>query len=50
MVFPIDVPILTLEIKEIHLNDSMPTPSEEYEVIQIKDLGYTKLWMEFKIK
>ena len=49
MGFPVTVPILTLEIKKTYLSDTEPTPASEYEVLLVKDLGYTKLWMEFKI-
>ena len=49
MDLPVSVPILTLEIKATHLSDTEPTPSEGYEIAQIKDLGYTKLWVEFRV-
>lgn len=45
-----EIPILTLEVKKIHLSDTAPTPSEGYEIVEVKDLGYTQLWLEFKVK
>lgn len=47
--FPVTVPILTLEIKAVYLSDTAPTPADGYEVVLVKDLGFTKLWMEIKI-
>lgn len=49
MSFPITVPVVTLEIKNLILADTQPTPPEGYEAIMIKDLGYTKIWMIFKV-
>ncbi len=48
MVFPVIVPILELEIKERYLSDTAPTPAEGYEIVLIKDLVYTKLWLELR--
>ena len=49
MSFPITVPLVTLEIKQVILSDTEPTPQEGYEVVMVKDLGWTKLWLEFKV-
>lgn len=49
MVFPVTVPVVTLEIKSVSLSDTAPTPADGYEVVMVKDLTYTKLWMEFKV-
>jgi len=49
VVFPVTVPILTLEIKATYLSDTAPTPAEGYEIVEVKDLGYTKLWIEMRI-
>lgn len=49
MSFPITVPIVTIEVTKIVLADAAPTPASGYEVVMIKDLGFTKLWMEFRI-
>lgn len=49
MGFPITAPILTLEIKAVYLCDTVPTPANGYEIVLVKELSYTKLWMEFKI-
>ena len=49
VVFPIIVPILEVEIKDRYLSDTAPTPAEGYEMVEIKDLGYTKLWLEFRM-
>lgn len=49
MVFPVTVPILTLEIKATHLSDTEPTPEEGYEIALVEDLGYTKLWIEVRV-
>lgn len=46
---PVTVPVLCLEIKATHLSDTQPTPADGYEIILVKDLGYTKLWIEFKV-
>jgi hypothetical protein len=43
------VALVTIEIKRLILSDTEPTPQEGYEVVMVKDLGYTKLWVEFKI-
>jgi hypothetical protein len=47
--FPIIVPVVTIEIKRIVLSDTAPTPASGYEIVLVKDLTYTKLWMEFKV-
>jgi hypothetical protein len=47
--FPISVALVSIEIKKLILSDVEPTPQEGYEVVMVKDLGWTKLWMEFKI-
>lgn len=49
MSFPITVPILTLEIKSLPRSDTEPTPPEGYKVVLLGDLGYTKLWIVFKV-
>ena len=49
MSFPITVPVVTLEVKSLMLSDTEPTPLEGYEVVMIKDLGFTKMWMIFKV-
>lgn len=49
MSFPVNVPILSLEIKQMHLADTAPTPATGYSIIEVEDLGYTKLWMEYKV-
>lgn len=46
---PMIVPVLGLEIKATHLSDTQPTPAEGYEIVLVKDLGYTKLWIEAKV-
>jgi len=45
----ITVPVVTLEIKSVSLSDTQPTPPEGYEAVLVKDLGYTKMWMVFKV-
>jgi len=47
--FPVTVPVVTLEIQNVILSDTEPAPPEGYEVIQIKDLTYTRMWMIFKV-
>lgn len=49
MGLPVTVPVVSIEINDIILSDTEPTPATGYEVVMIKDLGYSKLWMEFKI-
>lgn len=49
MSFPITVPLVTIEIKGLILSDTQPTPQEGYEIALIKDLGWSKLWIEYKI-
>ena len=49
MSFPIKVPLVTLEINRVILSDTEPTPEASYEVVLVKDLGWTKLWIEFKV-
>ena len=46
---PATFPILEIEIKDLHLGDTEPTPADGYEVLLVKDLGYTKVWIEFKV-
>jgi len=46
---PIEVNLVKVEIAELVLGDEQPTPQEGYEVVMVKDLGWTKLWMIFKI-
>ena len=49
MSLPINVPVVTIEITKLVLADAAPTPASGYEVVMVKDLTYTKLWMEFKV-
>lgn len=49
MVFPVTVPVVTLEIQKVALSDAEPIPPEGYEVVLLKDLVYTKMWMVFKV-
>lgn len=49
MVFPITVPLVAAEIKRLILKDTKPEAAEGYEVVQLKDLTWTKLWIEFKV-
>jgi len=49
VVFPVKVPILTLEILAVVVSDTEPTTEEEYQVILLKDLGYSKLWQIYRI-
>jgi len=46
---PVIVPALSIEIKALYLADTTPTPATGYEVILLKDLGFTQLWVEFKV-
>lgn len=46
---PIQVNLVSIEIKNIILSDTEPAAQEGYEVLLLKDLGYTKLWIEFKV-
>jgi hypothetical protein len=46
---PVTIPLVTVEVKKLILSDAQPTPQEGYEIVMVKDLGWTKLWMEFKI-
>lgn len=50
MALPINIPVLTIEITKIQISDEEPIPTNGYKIILIEDLGYTKLWMEIKIK
>lgn len=49
MSLPITIPALSIEIKELALKDTAPLPDTGYEIVLLKDLGYTKLWVEFKV-
>ena len=49
MGLPVIIPALSIEIKALHLSDTQPTPATGYEIMLLKDLTYTKLWVEFKI-
>lgn len=49
MALPVTINIMTLEINKVTLSDEAPTPAEGYEVVMLKDLGYTKIWVEFKV-
>ena len=49
MVFPVKVPILTLEIQAVIVSDAEPTTEEGCQVILLKDLGYSKLWQIYKV-
>jgi hypothetical protein len=46
---PITVPLLSVELQAVVKSDTQPTPPEGYEVVLLKDLGYTKLWIVYKI-
>jgi len=46
---PITVPLLSVEFQAVVKSDTQPTPPEGYEVILLKDLAYTKLWIIYKI-
>lgn len=49
MSFPINMPLVSIEIKQLILNDTEPPAENGYKIILIKDLTWTKLWMKFKI-
>ena len=49
MALPVTVPALSIEIKALYLSDTEPTPSEGYEICQVKNLEFTILWMEYKV-
>lgn len=49
MGLPVTVPLLTIELFDVVKSDTAPTPPTDYEVVKIKDLTYTKLWLIFKI-
>lgn len=49
MALPVIVPALSIEIKALHLADTEPAPIPDYDIIELKDLGYTKLWIRFKV-
>ena len=49
MALPLIVPALSIEIKAFYLNDTAPTPDTGYEIVELKDLVYTKLWVEFRV-
>lgn len=46
---PVTISALSIEIKALHLADTAPTPADGYEIVQVKDLGFSKLWMESKV-
>ena len=46
---PATFPLLEIDIKDLHLGDTEPTPEEGYEIALVKDLEYTKVWIEFKV-
>ncbi len=49
MSLPVTVPALSIEIKALYLSDTEPAPVPDYEIIELKDLDYTKLWIQFKV-
>lgn len=49
MELPITVPLLSIELKEFIKADTQPTPPDGYKVVLIEDLGYTKLWLIYKL-
>ena len=49
MGLPVTISALSIEIKDLYLSDTAPAPAEGYEIVEIKDLGFTKLWQEFKV-
>lgn len=49
MSFPITVPLVSVELVGLHLSDTEPTPSKGNEIVLVKELGWTKLWLEFKV-
>lgn len=49
MEFPIVVPLVAAEISRFILKDTKPEPAEGYEIALVKDLTWTKLWIEFKV-
>lgn len=49
MGFPISLPLVSIDINKLILSDVQPTPTQGYEVVLVKDLTWTKLWIEFKI-
>ncbi|MCJ7632458.1 hypothetical protein MUP77_08710 [Candidatus Bathyarchaeota archaeon] len=49
MSLPIKMPVVTIEITKLTLADTAPTPATSYETVMIKDLTFTKLWMEFRV-
>jgi hypothetical protein len=46
---PVTQPLLSVELKDIVKADAQPPIPEGYEVVLIKDLTYTKLWLIYKI-
>ena len=49
MALPVTVPALSIEIKALYLADTAPTPATGYEIIELKDLVFTKIWIEFRV-
>ncbi len=49
MALPVIVPALAIEIKALHLADTAPIPATGYDIVELKDLVFTKLWVEFKV-
>lgn len=49
MSLPVTVSALSIEIKALYLKDTAPTPTEGYDIVELKDLVFTKLWVEFKV-
>ena len=49
MALPVTVPALSIEIKALYLNDTAPAPDTGYDIVELKDLVFTKLWVEFKV-
>jgi len=45
---PVTIPALSVEIKALYLADTAPTPADGYEIVLVKDLVFTKIWMEHK--
>ena len=48
MVLPITIPLLQIEIDMVK-SDTQPTTEDPYKVLLVEDLGYTKLWMVYKL-
>ena len=49
MEFPVEIPVLSVEYKKPVLSDTEPTPETGWEIVLIKDLGYTKIWQEYRV-